>query len=430
MAEWRFYIETFGCRVNQEESQEIRDAWVALGGQETARPSDADWILINSCAITSHAEREARNSVYKLRRQAPDARIILTGCSAQLFESFKPRKGAYHAVPDLCVPQVNKQDLLGGPWRGPKAESAGPSILHRTRPVLKVQDGCSHGCTYCIVPRTRPVLASLSPAQAATRCREYFANGVAEIVISGINLAQYGQDKPEYGDFWELVRGLDGLLAPENAGKARLRLSSVEPSMLTPRALEVLANTRLVCHHLHLSLQHASRDILRKMGRGHYRIESVIDFLNELRSIWPNLGLGADLLVGFPGESEQDLAILVQALDETRLTYAHVFPYSPRPGAPAAAFGNQVPQAQKRQRARLVREKARQLKLEFLQSQLLVPELEVIWDRQAGTEAMTGIAGNYVPCVCHSPAHCGGICRCTPVGLAGEQLEVRRLDPL
>ena len=178
MFAWKFYLVTFGCKVNQYETQSLREAWHALGGAECNAPAEADVVCVNSCAITAKGERDARNAVFRLRREAPHARLILTGCAARLFADYKPRPGAIWAAPDLLVPQEEKSRLLDGPWADldgdsaprPSADEATADVtatapqtfppfqisaFKRARPVLKVQDGCAHRCTYCIVPLTR-----------------------------------------------------------------------------------------------------------------------------------------------------------------------------------------------------------------------------------------------------------------------------------
>ena len=174
MPAWKFFIATFGCKVNQYESQSLREAWQKLGGVECDAPGEADVLCVNSCAITAKGERDARNAVFRLRREAPAARLILTGCAARLFADFRPRPGAVWAEPDLLVPQEDKSRLLRGPWPEesipafPAAPAFPPfqiNAFRRARPVLKVQDGCAHRCTYCIVPLTRGKPRSRAPQE-------------------------------------------------------------------------------------------------------------------------------------------------------------------------------------------------------------------------------------------------------------------------
>lgn len=403
MPSWSFHILTFGCKVNQYESQAIREAWQAQDGQEASAPEAADVVFINSCAVTARAERDARNAVFRMRRAAPEARIILAGCSARLFEAFRPRPGAEWAVPDLCLGNDAKDTLLEGPWATPAAglaPGAYPayhiSTFSRARAVLKVQDGCAHRCTYCIVPQTRGAPRSRPPQAALAEARALLGAGHAELVLSGINLAQYGRDRPEYGDFWELLRFLDAELAPEFAGRARLRVSSLEPSQLDARGLDILSGCRLVCPHLHISLQHASPAVLRRMGRGHYTVGGLENALAAVTASWPRMGLGADILVGFPGETEEDFRQLLEALERLPLSYAHVFPYSRRPATAAAQFTGQLAPTLREERAAAARAVVERKRQRFWERQLELARMLVAPD--GGNGSRKGVNEYYVPC--------------------------------
>lgn len=198
--------------------------------------------------------------------------------------------------------------------------------------MLKVQDGCQHRCTYCIVPLTRGRCLSRPPEDVIAEARRLLLAGHAEIMISGINLRQYGRDNADFGDFWSLLRRLDAALAPEFAGRGRFRISSLEPSQLDDEGVETLMACRMLCPQLHISLQHASQPVLRRMGRGHYTAEMLQRAVERLHAHWPVMGLGADIIAGFPGEREEDVACLLDFVRETPFSYAHVFPYSRRPG--------------------------------------------------------------------------------------------------
>ncbi len=426
---WLFGCVTFGCRVNQYETEAVREAWTRAGGLECRDLTRAQVVLVNSCAVTGRAERDARNALIRLRREAPGAVLVLTGCAARLVADFVPRRRAPVPEADLLVVQERKAELcrpevIEGllarlkpdaescaglfsaeparrgengqrPWPGFAIDSC-----RRVRPVLKVQDGCSHRCTYCIVPLTRGPHVSRDPEEAAAEAARLFRDH-AEIMISGINLGQYGRDRPEWGDFWDLLERLDLRLAPACAGRRRLRISSLEPSLLDEKACGVLARSRLAAPHLHISLQHASRNVLRRMGRGHYGPETLTRALERLASVWPVMGLGADLLVGFPGETPADVDELCRFVEETPFTYAHVFPYSRRPGTPAASFPDQIPRKEKLARAALVRSVAAARARAFWERQSREEELAVAVD--AGeARGLPGhvhaVAACYTPC--------------------------------
>ena len=408
MSAWKFYLVTFGCKVNQYETQSLREAWLAQGGVECNAPALADVVCVNSCAITSKGERDARNAVFKLRREAPSARLILTGCAARLFADYKPRPGAIWAAPDLLVPQEDKGRLLNGPWADldgdcvsqPEAkplavaesapapvsgasQAAFPpfqiSAFKRARPVLKVQDGCAHRCTYCIVPSTRGKPRSRPVDEIISEARRLLQAGHTEIMVSGINLGQYGRGA-DTGDFWNLLRTLDAALAPEFAGQARLRISSLEPGQLDQQGLDALLACRMLCPHLHISLQHGSQAVLKRMGRGHYTPAMLENAVGALSAQWPVMGLGADIIAGFPGETEDDMRLLLELIERLPMSYAHVFPYSRRPGTAADRFDGQIAHSIKLERAARLREAVARKQQDFLAKQLTLPRMLVAAD--------------------------------------------------
>lgn len=427
--QWKFYLETFGCRVNQYEGNVLREAWEKAGGQLCERAEYADFILINTCAITSRAERDGRNAVFRLRKLAPDAKIILTGCAAQFYRDFQPRKNANWAMPDFCIPQTAKKLLLKGPQQIISADfafdmtSLPPIQLEsydRARPVVKIQDGCTQFCTYCIVPQTRGKPRSRQREDILAECHKLASAGYGELVLSGINLRQYA------GDFWELLAWLDNKLAPEYAGKLRLRASSLDPAMLDWHALDVISHNKLLCPHLHLSLQHGSSKILAAMGRKHYTAQSVQTTLQNLAAIWQCMGLGADFIVGFPGETEADFEQLLQFVADSPITYAHVFPYSRRQGTKAAQMPGQIPKTVKEQRAKKLRELVQQKKEQFLQKQLAQTAMQIVLEKQGH-----GVNEYFVPCTLSNPcASIRGLATVRPVAVNGQGLEVMWQDDI
>lgn len=450
MDTWTFHLLTFGCKVNQYETQSLREAWQRQGGVECDDPAGADVICVNSCAITAKGERDARAALLRLRRLAPQARLVLTGCAAQLPGVLTPprRRNAGQALPsaDLIVPQADKARLLDAGWRRATlppspAAAEGPAAFppfaidgfRRARPVLKVQDGCEHRCTYCIVPLTRGQCRSRAPQEVIAEARRLFRAGYAELMLSGINLRQYGRDRPEYGDFWQLLLRLDQALAPEFAGRARLRISSLEPGQLDARGVDSLLSCRLVCPHLHISLQHASREVLRRMGRGHYRAEALREAVRALRGQWPVMGLGADIILGFPGETEEDVACLLDFVATTPFSYAHVFPYSARPGTAAARFAGQIAPQVKQERARRLREAVARQRETFLHAQLTVPLMRLAADAAGGKDGETagarGVNEHYVPCRLRAAdgGPLSGLVPVRPLALAEDGLLVERI---
>lgn len=433
----RFALLTLGCKVNQYESHALRERWENAGRAESADISGAETIVVNSCAVTAKAVADVRAAIARAHRAAPDARIIVTGCAAQVFAE---ELAALPGVSEV-VPQSAKESLLGI-WDGerPGESRSAPSVsgtpypafslsgYDRARAVLKVQDGCSHHCAYCIVPRARGASRSRALDETLAELRRLLEAGFREITVNGVNLAQYGRDfAGDAGgkhDFWDLVRLLEKEFAPEWAGRARLRMSSLEPGQLTDKALAVIADSRLLAPHIHVSLQSGSASVLQRMGRGHYTADGLPLFFERLREIWPQFGLGADILTGFPGESD-DEALATEALCRALpFSYAHVFPYSRRPGTRAAAMEGQLPHAVKKERAARLRAVIAAKKEAFLTQCAALPSVTV------ALESVTrgrGVNEFYVDCIfAASPAvPARSLVRAVPEGIKDGKLIVR-----
>ena len=408
-----FHALTLGCKINQYETEAVREAWLARGWREAADPAEASVLLINSCAVTARAVADVRQAVARMHRAAPQGRIVVTGCAAQV---LREDIAALPGVADVVGQQAKVSLLRYDPEIGaagahePNGEDGGDDLsvgdgafpafridgFTRSRPVLKVQDGCSHRCTYCIVPLARGAARSRDPREALAEARRLLDAGFRELIVSGVNLRQYGRDLPGGGpDFWDLLAFLERELAPQWAGRARLRISSLEPGQLGERALDVLAESRLVAPQLHLSLQSGSPGVLRRMGRGHYRPEPLLDFVRELAQVWPLFGLGADILTGFPGETDAEFGETLDFVGALPLTYAHVFPYSRRPGTPAAVMEGQLPQEVKKRRAAELRGAVAAKKATFLHRLLAEPRLLVAPE---GARGVKGVCEYYAEC--------------------------------
>lgn len=414
----RFLTATLGCKINQYETQALAEGWEAAGAEllKEAVEAEPDLILVNACAVTSKAVADARSCIRRLHRAHPGAGIVVTGCAAQV------------AGEELCdlpgvirlVPQQAKRELLPG---------GGELRIHdfpRARAVLRVQDGCSHGCTYCIVPLARGRSVSCPADEVLAEARRLLASGHRELVVSGVNLRQWGRELPGAPDFWDLLAWLDAALAPEWAGRARLRLSSLEPAQLGSKALEVISGARLLCPHLHLSLQSGSPAVLRAMGRAHYAPTDVLGFLEQLSGVWQPFGLGADILVGFPGETEAQYEETVSFCRDLPLSYAHIFPYSIRPGTRAAEMPDQVEPQEKKRRAARLRGLAARRKQAFLQRLAGLDELEVAVQDADGV----GVSQYYAACRLDlgdwAPR---GLVRARPEGVADGVVRCRALHP-
>lgn len=377
-----FQILTYGCKVNQYESQAIREYWQSLGAREVLEKGEIpDLVLLAGCAVTAQAVADARQMVRKILREMPQTKVIVTGCSA----SAEPKDFCFENVLAI-VRQTAKWNLLhyhpfALPQELAEKNTEYPEFaiknFARSRPVLKIQDGCSHFCSYCIIPYMRGKARSRSVKESLAELRHLFEAGFREIMISGINLRQYYMDGL---NFWGFLRLVEKEFGAEWKGQARLRISSLEPAQLNDEGLETLAQSSLLCPHLHLSLQSGSASVLQRMGREHYTPEYMAAQINKIKSFWQTFGLGADFLMGFPAESEEELAETLALVDALPFTYAHVFPFSVRKGTKAEKLPNQLEKHVKQEHAQKVRAKIEEKKQQFLQTMLEKEDMHLSLD--------------------------------------------------
>ena len=378
-----FSIQSFGCRVNQAESFAWAEAFERRGLILEPDATRADLIVINSCTLTGRADRDVRKFIRHVARLNPLARLVVAGCSVE-----RDRE-AFAAMPQAWMVLSNgeKQDLpervAAGLPAGPAAE---PAPL-RARSLLKVQDGCDHRCTFCVIPSVRGRSRSFDPGEIVERARDLTDRGFREIVLCGIHLSSYGRDLEPAGSLAGLLRALAAV-----PGIGRLRLSSLDPRATDDDLIGFITSEPRIAPHFHLSLQHASEDVLKRMGRNSTAAEYA-GVLGKLGALRPEAALGADIIVGFPGESEVDFEYLRGFLETSPLTYFHVFAFSPRPGTPAAAWP-QVPEADKRRRSAVLRELSARKRRTF-ETGFIGRELEGVVVKKSGDEAVV-LTGNYI----------------------------------
>ncbi len=345
-------IVTFGCRLNAFESEVMRE--------QIADAGLADTVVVNTCAVTAEAERQARQAIRKARRANPGARIVVTGCAAQI----DPR--AYAAMPEVDRVLGNAEKLDPRTWQAdgetaPQVqvgdimavrETAGHLIAgfaERTRAFVQVQQGCDHRCTFCIIPFGRGPSRSLPIGAVVQQVRRLVEGGVAEVVLTGVDITDYGKDLPGRPPLGQLVRRLLAQV-PE---LPRLRLSSLDPVEIDDALYRALAEEPRLCPHLHLSLQAGDDLVLKRMKRRHSRADALAAAARA-RQARPDVALGADLIAGFPTESDAQFANSLALIEDCGLTHLHVFPYSPRPDTPAARMP-QVPGPERKARAAKLR---------------------------------------------------------------------------
>jgi threonylcarbamoyladenosine tRNA methylthiotransferase MtaB len=351
-------IVTFGCRLNTYESEAMQ--------RHAEEAGLGDVVIVNTCAVTAEATRQARQTIRKLAREKPGARIVVTGCAAQV------EPGTFAAMPEVAKVLGNHEKMQADTWAGLRDFGLGASekvivndimavketAVHlidgmrgRTRAFVQVQNGCDHRCTFCIIPYGRGNSRSVPMGVVVDQIRTLVEHGSREVVLTGVDITSYGKDLPGEPTLGALVKGLLRHV-PE---LERLRISSIDSVEADRDLLDVIANEPRLMPHLHLSLQAGDDLILKRMKRRHLRADAIA-FCDEVRRLRPDMVFGADIIAGFPTEDEAMFERSLAIVDECGLTHLHVFPFSPRPGTPAARMP-QVARDVVKDRARRLRAK-------------------------------------------------------------------------
>lgn len=354
-------------------------------------------VVVNSCAVTGEALAQTRKAIRRARRDHPQARLVVTGCAAEI---DRASIGAMDEVDGLVA---NAAKLDPRAWNVPG--DAPPLAPARTRAFVAVQNGCDHACTFCVIPQGRGASRSLTIAEVLHEIYAHLAVGAKEVVLTGVDLTSWGHDLPGAPRLGALV---EAILAAFPA-LARLRLSSVDGVEIDEGLFELLAHAPQVMPHLHLSLQHGADLILKRMKRRHLRADAV-ELVARLKALRPEIAIGADLIAGFPTEDGAHHAANLSIIDELDIVHAHIFPYSPRPGTPAARMP-QVPREVVKARAAELRARAAARRAAWL-ARLVGETLPVLAERGG-----TGYAPNYAPVALPPGTAPGAIIDVTPSGL-------------
>lgn len=404
MVEKTVAIYTLGCKVNQYESAALARSFRERGYLVVGFEDRADIYVINTCTVTHLGDRKSRQLIRRATRANPGALIVVTGCYAQI----SPDEVLKIPGVDLVVGTKGRSKLVdlvkaAAKGRTPLCtvseftageefeEIAALPLDGRARAFLKIQEGCTNFCTYCIVPYTRGPLRSRRPENVLAAAEEIVAAGYKEIVLTGIQTGAYGQDLGQDLNLAVLLRALSGI-----PGLLRIRLSSIEPNDITPELVEVLSGLKKFCRHLHIPLQSGDDEILRRMGR-RYSTWEYSRMVEVLRENLPGLGLTTDVIAGFPGESQSNYRNTLRNIEKVSFSGLHVFKFSPRRGTPAAGFEEQIQPRVKEQRSRKLIELGEELAARFAVS-LLGQELDVLVEQRVGEEGSLyeGLTGNYV----------------------------------
>ena len=395
-------VATLGCKVNQFESASFQSGFEEQGLIVSPFNKPADIYVINTCAVTAKAAAQSRQLIRRAQRTNPQAKIVVTGCYSQI----APEKiREIETSPISIVGNANKHQLLdvvlsdndAGKHFNDIALQKEISLLPvkhfsgRTRAFLKIQDGCNNFCSYCIVPYARGRSRSLALDKVLDQAVRYADEGHREIVVTGIHVGHYGLDLDPPLHLFHLLKELSAR-TPE----VRYRLSSLEPSEINREILEFMAEANNFMGHLHIPLQSGSNTILKKMNR-RYSVEQFTEKVIRCKEMVPEAAIGVDVVVGFPGETEEDFLKTYKLLTDLSITYFHVFPYSKRPGTPAAKMENQVPAKIKEERVAILRKLDHKKRSAFYNSRIGKVHNVLVESEKSAHGLAKGFTDNYIP---------------------------------
>jgi threonylcarbamoyladenosine tRNA methylthiotransferase MtaB len=406
-------IQTLGCRSNQLESSIIADKFARLGWQVVDFGESADIYVINTCTVTSKSDRTSRSLIRKAKNINPDSKIVVTGCYSQT----SPEEVAQIEQVDLVIGNVEKANLVDSIVKENLLEKKHRKIYvsdimnqempaqdivlsasGRTRANIKIQDGCNHRCSYCIIPYARGKSRSVDQNIIINQIKELTKRDFNEVVLSGIHLGQWGLDLSCESFLSDLLNQIETIKSLK-----RYRLSSIDPMEFTPELVSVLTNSEKFCRHLHISLQSGNNQILKLMKR-RYTVEYYTELIETLAQKIPFINIGSDIIVGFPGETEGHFEDTLENLKKLSIGYIHVFTYSKRKNTPAALMSNQVNEELKKQRNLRLKTLASLKNLEFRKKMIgNTFEIAVELSRDKKTGFLKGMTDNFVSVLADGP---------------------------
>jgi threonylcarbamoyladenosine tRNA methylthiotransferase MtaB len=398
---------TLGCRLNQADTQALQALLEGRGFRTVPLEAAPDVVIVNTCTVTARAELSDKRAIRRAARLSPHGRVVVTGCWAQTSPGEVAALGGVDLVvgnadkarlPDLleqlataATPRIEVSDIAA-------ARIDTPGAAQRARQFVKVQDGCQHRCAFCVVPLARGASRSLPPAVVEDHVRRLVDAGHPEVVLTGVDLGHYGADLRPRTSLAALLARLVTI-----AGLRWLRLSSMLPAYFTDDVLELVTTSPVIAPHLHLPLQSGSDRVLRAMRRP-YTVTMYRTLVERLAAAIPRMGLGADVIVGFPGESEADFAETVALVEALPFSYLHVFPYSARQGTEAATRPGRLSAATAAARGRRLRELAAVKNLRFREGMRgRVEDVLVLEERARATGDLVGLTGNYMEVTFRGP---------------------------
>ncbi|MFC5874107.1 threonylcarbamoyladenosine tRNA methylthiotransferase MtaB [Chryseobacterium arachidis] len=398
-------FHTLGCKLNFAETSTIARQLTDAGYEKVSFDEKANVYVINTCSVTENADRECKLHVKRAMKANPEGLVVIVGCYAQL----KPEEISQIEGVDLVLGAKEKFNILSYLDDLEKSENEGTvhsceieetdffigsySIGDRTRAFLKVQDGCDYKCTYCTIPLARGISRSDTIENVLKNAKEIAAKDIKEIVLTGVNIGDYG--KGEFGNkrhehtFLDLISELDQV-----EGIERIRISSIEPNLLKDESIELVSKSKSFVPHFHIPLQSGSDDLLKKMKR-RYLTKLYNDRVNKIREVMPHAAIGVDVIVGFPGETEELFMETYNFINELPITYLHVFTYSERENTEAVGMDGVVPIPERKKRNKMLRILSEKKKMAFYQTQL-GKTLPVLWEHENKDGKMFGFTENYV----------------------------------
>ena len=402
----RVAIHTLGCRANQLESSIISDSFKNIGWEVVDFKQPADVYVINTCTVTGKSDNESRYFARKARKTNLNAKIVLCGCYSQV----SPEEAAQLDEVDLVLGNTEKleiAELLTNPeifeqenkiyvsdimQKDSFQDKVVFSASGRTRANIKIQDGCNHRCTYCIIPYARGKNRSNPLDNVLHQIDEITKQGFQELILSGIHLGQWGRDLNPKTELYYLLQKFETI-----KNLKRYRLSSLDPMEFTDELVKTITCSQKFCRHLHISLQSGNNAILKAMNR-RYTVEYYSELINKLVENIPDLAIGSDIIVGFPGETEEQFEDTYNNLKNLPISYIHVFSYSKRKGTPASLMENQIPEHIKKERNKKLTALAKEKNLEFRKS-FLGKELDVLVERSRDKKIgmLKGVTDNFIP---------------------------------
>ena len=398
-------FHTLGCKLNFAETSTIARQLTSAGYEKVSFDDKANVYVINTCSVTENADRECKLHVKRAMKANPEGLVVILGCYAQL----KPEEISQIEGVDLVLGAKEKFNILSYLEDLQKSENQGIvhsceidetdffigsySIGDRTRAFLKVQDGCDYKCTYCTIPLARGISRSDTIENVVKNAQEIAAKGIKEIVLTGVNIGDYG--KGEFGNkkhehtFLDLISELDKV-----DGIERIRISSIEPNLLKDESIELVSKSKSFVPHFHIPLQSGSDELLKKMKR-RYLTKLYTDRVAKIREVMPDSCIGVDVIVGFPGETEEEFLKTYNFLNELPISYLHVFTYSERENTEAAEMDGIVPISERKKRNKMLRILSEKKKMAFYQTQI-GKTLPILWEHENKSGLMYGFTENYV----------------------------------